>query len=613
MSVTTISNKLNISAIDIKPNYNIKLKLNKKDKPKKLNNISSYKHKKTIKLQKNLSSILFQNNDVDMVRSLNPDSDKDLCENLLFKEHLINNKGTNDNFDIPEQLMGQKISLPKIKRITISGILESEKKLNRNKKEAQRNIANNQLEKELYHELREIRNKYNEKKKKKNQLYNNYVFIMKQINDINLDLKIIELRYTDNYLSKIYEMKTKELEMQRIQREKMENDDKFNQKVINTLKTKNSNLDEGLDMKKINEEMNINNTIESNTNESKQNIKSNTIENRLKRYKTMFLAKKEQDEIKLEKIHKIKSLKEELKQLDDEIKILNKELIELREKDNNVVQQLMKHFQALLFNGRDTRNEGLIWIIKAIWNLGKNVPMNFIPTFLDFKSIEFLFKLANKSIELDNKKKLLNQQKKDLNIKLHKLYFCNDKVNNKSQKNLYSKKLFGEDNRINNRRSSLIFKTNLLKRNSVLKNSINDSIFVKSYIHSHVDDEEQNEKDPNTFKEISMTVNKNTKNYEIEKLSEMEDIKNLQTKLKEIEIEIDNLKNQEIKRIFKEFIVNDYQNKYHVSVDIVLAALLGEHCKNIEINKYAKFKREYFEAIKNLRFYEYGKNKDSNI
>ena len=613
MSVTTISNKLNISAIDIKPNYNIKLKLNKKDKPKKLNNISSYKHKKSIKLQKNLSSILFQNNDVDMVRSLNPDSDKDLCENLLFKEHLINNKGTNDNFDIPEQLMGQKISLPKIKRITISGILESEKKLNRNKKEAQRNIANNQLEKELYHELREIRNKYNEKKKKKNQLYNNYVFIMKQINDINLDLKIIELRYTDNYLSKIYEMKTKELEMQRIQREKMENDDKFNQKVINTLKTKNSNLDEGLDMKKINEEMNINNTIESNTNESKQNIKSNTIENRLKRYKTMFLAKKEQDEIKLEKIQKIKSLKEELKQLDDEIKILNKELIELREKDNNVVQQLMKHFQALLFNGRDTRNEGLIWIIKAIWNLGKNVPMNFIPTFLDFKSIEFLFKLANKSIELDNKKKLLNQQKKDLNIKLHKLYFCNDKVNNKSQKNLYSKKLFGEDNRINNRRSSLIFKTNLLKRNSVLKNSINDSIFVKSYIHSHVDDEEQNEKDPNTFKEISMTVNKNTKNYEIEKLSEMEDIKNLQTKLKEIEIEIDNLKNQEIKRIFKEFIVNDYQNKYHVSVDIVLAALLGEHCKNIEINKYAKFKREYFEAIKNLRFYEYGKNKDSNI
>ena len=613
MSVTTISNKLNISAIDIKPNYNIKLKLNKKDKPQKLNNISSYKHKKTIKLQKNLSSILFQNNDVDMVRSLNPDSDKDLCENLLFKEHLINNKGTNDNFDIPEQLMGQKISLPKIKRITISGILESEKKLNRNKKEAQRNIANNQLEKELYHELREIRNKYNEKKKKKNQLYNNYVFIMKQINDINLDLKIIELRYTDNYLSKIYEMKTKELEMQRIQREKMENDDKFNQKVINTLKTKNSNLDEGLDMKKINEEMNINNTIESNTNESKQNIKNNTIENRLKRYKTMFLAKKEQDEIKLEKIQKIKSLKEELKQLDDEIKILNKELIELREKDNKVVQELMKHFQALLFNGRDTRNEGLIWIIKAIWNLGKNVPMNFIPTFLDFKSIEFLFKLANKSIELDNKKKLLNQQKKDLNIKLHKLYFCNDKVNNKSQKNLYSKKLFGEDNRINNRRSSLIFKTNLLKRNSVLKNSINDSIFVKSYIHSHVDDEEQNEKDPNTFKEISMTVNKNTKNYEIEKLSEMEDIKNLQTKLKEIEIEIDNLKNQEIKRIFKEFIVNDYQNKYHVSVDIVLAALLGEHCKNIEINKYAKFKREYFEAIKNLRFYEYGKNKDSNI
>ena len=110
-----------------------------------------------------------------------------------------------------------------------------------------------------------------------------------------------------------------------------------------------------------------------------------------------------------------------------------------------------------------------------------------------------------------------------------------------------------------------------------------------------------------------MTVNKNKKNYEIEKISEMDDIKQLQIKIKEIEIEMENLKNKEIKRIFKEFIANDYQNKYHVSVDIVLAALLGEHTKNIEINKFAKFKREYIEAIKNLRFYEYGKNKDANI
>ena len=76
-------------------------------------------------------------------------------------------------------------------------------------------------------------------------------------------------------------------------------------------------------------------------------------------------------------------------------------------------------------------------------------------------------------------------------------------------------------------------------------------------------------------------------------------------------IDSQNLKKTEINRIFKEFIENDYQNKYHVSVDVVLAALLGEHNKNVEINKFAKFKREYFDEINNIRFFEFGKNKHS--
>ena len=344
------------------------------------------------------------------------------------------------------------------------------------------------------------------------------------------------------------------------------------------------------------------------------------MEEKMKKIKTLYLAKKEQDEFKHEKSAKIINYKNDIKNIETEIKTLNKELIELREKDNNIVQKLMKHFQALLYSGRDTRNEGLIWIIKSMWNLGKNVPMQFIPTFLDFKSIEFLFKLANKSIELENKKKILNEQKKEVNIKLHKMYYFNNQ--NNTEKSLFNKKLLSNNKNINNknnnndsnfgRRSSLVFKTNLIKKNSVLRQSISESNFIKSYIHSNVDDEEQEEKDPNTFKEIYKIMDKNKKNYEIEQVTGMNYIKNLQKKIKEIEIEMEVLKKEEIKRIFKEFTVNDYKNKYHVSIDVVLSALLGEHIKNIEINKYAKFKREYIESIKNLRFYEYAKHKDSN-
>ena len=463
-----INNKLNISAMEIKPYAHYILKQVKTNKSNKLNNKSSYnilshnKPKSLRKKNKELSSSLFQNNEVDMVRSLNPDSEENLCDNLLFKENLINNMGSNDNFELNGDYFGQKINLPKIKRITINGILESEKKLNRNKKEAQRNMANNLLEKELYHDLKEIRTKYKDIKTKKNELYNKFQNITNEINDLSLDLKVLELRHTDNFLSKISELRNKELEMKRIQREKIESENKFNQKVINTLSDKTPNLVEGLNMQKIQKKMDLK--------KDSNNEENNKMEEKMKKIQTLYLAKKEQEEFKYQKITKIQNYKNDIINIETEIKTLNKELIELREKDNNIVQKLMKHFQALLYSGRDTRNEGLIWIIKSMWNLGKNVPMQFIPTFLDFKSIEFLFKLANKSIELENKKKILNEQKKEINIKLHRIYHFNNQ--NNTEKSLFNKKLISNNKNKNNknnnndsnfdRRSSLVFKTYLI-------------------------------------------------------------------------------------------------------------------------------------------------------
>ena len=58
-------------------------------------------------------------------------------------------------------------------------------------------------------------------------------------------------------------------------------------------------------------------------------------------------------------------------------------------------------------------------------------------------------------------------------------------------------------------------------------------------------------------------------------------------------------------------IENDYENNYHVSIDKVLAAVVGEHGKNIETNRYSKYKKEYFDELKNIRFYQYGQDKSS--
>ena len=562
--------KNNTSTKDIILKRNIKLNPLPKLNSKRIKHISSYgslstnRERESQISNKDLSVFLFQNNDVDLVRCLNPDLDRDICDHILFKEYLKNNIG---NEDMPEQMLSQKINLPKIKKITANGILETQKKLTQNKKEAQRNLANNQLEKELYGNLRAIRKEYNDIKSKKKALYDKFEKISKEINTLNLELEVIESRYTDIYIKKMH-----------------------NHNENNTY----------------NESWELNNqNTSSPTKTDKRNYSSSKME-RMKQIKSHYLAKKEQEDKKYQKFEQIKKYKEELKNLDVDIKALNSELSELRKKDHNIVQKLMKHYEALLFKGKDTRSEGLIWIIKAMWGLGQNVPMQFIPTFLDFKSIEFLFKLANKSIELDIKKKLLNEQKKNLNIKLHRLYhFSNDQ-----SKDTFSNEIYGGKNK----RSSLVFKTNLIKKNSVLKRSVSQTNLVKSYIRSNNDDEEEderNEKELNTFKQLSMLIEKNKNCLEIEKLPQMNDIENLQGKIKKIEIEIVELKKNEINRIFKEFIENDYQNKYHVSVDVVLAALLGEHTKNIEVNKFAKFKREYFDEIKNIRFYEYGKRKDS--
>ena len=562
--------KNNTSTKDIILKRNIKLNPLPKLNSKRIKHISSYgslstnRERESQISNKDLSVFLFQNNDVDLVRCLNPDLDRDICDHILFKEYLKNNIG---NEDMPEQMLSQKINLPKIKKITVNGILETQKKLTQNKKEAQRNLANNQLEKELYGNLRAIRKEYNDIKSKKKALYDKFEKISKEINTLNLELEVIESRYTDIYIKKMHNH------------------------------NENNTYNESL-------ELNNQNTS-SPTKTDKRNYSSSKME-RMKQIKSHYLAKKEQEDKKYQKFEQIKKYKEELKNLDVDIKALNSELSELRKKDHNIVQKLMKHYEALLFKGKDTRSEGLIWIIKAMWGLGQNVPMQFIPTFLDFKSIEFLFKLANKSIELDIKKKLLNEQKKNLNIKLHRLYhFSNDQ-----SKDTFSNEIYGGKNK----RSSLVFKTNLIKKNSVLKRSVSQTNLVKSYIRSNNDDEEEderNEKELNTFKQLSMLIEKNKNCLEIEKLPQMNDIENLQGKIKKIEIEIVELKKNEINRIFKEFIENDYQNKYHVSVDVVLAALLGEHTKNIEVNKFAKFKREYFDEIKNIRFYEYGKRKDS--
>ena len=524
-----------------------------------------------------LSVLLFQSNDVDLVRSLNPDQDRDICSNILLKGQLKNNINGNNDYEMKTiEPNSSNINLPKLKKITIKGILESERKLNQNKKEAQKNLAYSQLEEELCTELKNIRNEYHKKKEEKNNIYIKFKNLIDKIEEMNLEIRLLNSR---NLIETKKENKIKQKEDRTIN-ESVERENKLKQ---NAIKKESNKFLQMTEVEKIKNR------------ETEENLKTNRddIENRMNKIKSIYQNKKEKDFQKKLLFDKINSLKEELSKINIPLIEINAELNELRKKEKSVINKLMIHYETLLYKGEEVRNEGLIWIIKAMWSLGENVPMSFIPPFLDFQCIEFLFQYAHKSIELENTKKRLNDLKNNLQIQIHNQFYSSvSPVSPEKYK------------------SSFEFKTNLIKSNKILKKSIGEHNFINAYI-SGIENDDDDNRNINSVKEMSNLIANKKNNIDITKLNGIEKIDALKSKIKEIEAEILSLKKKETNRIFKEFIENDYQNKYHARIDIVLAALLGEHNKNIEVNKFSRFKKEYFDEIKNIRFYQYGQDKNS--
>ena len=570
-SVTSLKNETELTKLRLRP-----LKIKSKNKLFINSSQSNIRHA----FSKKIPVSFFQDNEVNIVRNLNIENETDFFANLFPKVNIeINMMNEEELLTGSENNKTNKVNLPKIKNITIDTILESEKRLNLNKKISMRNMANNHLEKEMHDNLKEIKTKINDLQNRKIELYKNFDLKTKQIKDIHFNLDVLKIGKSETTLNNILDLNINALSTN---------------KKEDSKNMTNSSLGTNPERKEIKNQKQL----------LKPLFGKNKYEDKIQGLKMLYLAKKENEEKKAENERKLIKLKEENEKISKEVKEIRNELIELKLKENDYEQKLMSHYEGLLYQGRDTRNDGLIWIIKSMWKLGKNVPMQYIPSFLDFRAIEFLFKLANKSIELENNKNLLNKTKKDLTYKIHKLYFFNN--DNKTDIKNFSPKLFEGINK----KTSLLFKTNLIKKNSILKRSVSQTNIVKSYIHSTVDDE-QREQEKNNFKEISKFYENKNNNVEIEKMDGMENIEILQTKIKNIENEIIELKNNEVIRIFKEFVENDYQHRYHVTIDVVLAALLGEHMKNIEVNKFAKFKKEYLDNLKNIRFFEYRKKNDS--
>lgn len=171
------------------------------------------------------------------------------------------------------------------------------------------------------------------------------------------------------------------------------------------------------------------------------------IRNVKEKIRNLITHTEEEIQKKMEEKHKNS---EKIKQLDLKVESLNIEIERMKVKQ-------IEHYYSILQFGLDTRQEGLKWVIKALWTLGENLKISRFPTFLDAKSIEYILEYSKLDTKLNEyletskelKSSIFKQQK--IHMRNNSQFFINDE----------NKGLLGEmrqkvsSNRIKVRKSSM--------------------------------------------------------------------------------------------------------------------------------------------------------------
>jgi hypothetical protein len=113
-------------------------------------------------------------------------------------------------------------------------------------------------------------------------------------------------------------------------------------------------------------------------------------------------------------------LEEKRKEYKQDVKELEVKMDELKRRLDVVKNDLLYHYHKLLEHGKDTREEGLTWLIKAIWNIDSTVTVSHLPKFLDEQLIEYLFEISNMDFQNDRMNQELEQRKFALKMRIQK-------------------------------------------------------------------------------------------------------------------------------------------------------------------------------------------------
>ena len=296
--------------------------------------------------------------------------------------------------------------------------------------------------------------------------------------------------------------------------------------------------------------------------------------------------------------------KEELKlKLQSELTKKKSELTKVKEDFLSVRDNLINRYHIKLYEGISFHNEGLPSIIKEIWKLNAEVDINFMPSYLDPQSIQYLFQRARQSMVINHIRQEIKEAENDFifNLKEWRNDDDDDEFDiNENKRN--NNKFFNLRDKNKNKNSTFdeneLFKTKISDISvSYLEPYPKTKQFIIDYRRNH----------PQKFrKEMPKLKYKNLKfkSYDIppriiEKNKKIEKLKFiLEITLKQNELN----DKREVERLNKEFTLNNYGEKYKVNVETLFGAIFGDK-KNEMLIYYSRLEKDLRDNNKLIQFH----------
>ncbi len=493
--------------------------------------------------------------DLDLVYKLNMEVDVD----QIFRD------------DLQLRKEREKIdNSPDIKARRLNAYKHSEKKTEK-KMEVDSKEKEKYIEKEFKDELEQL-----ERIKKDCNLIN------MQINEIReiIDEYKLEINVFNNYGDEMEKKYLKEMKEKEKEKNKLE--------LLNNLNNINNINNEIAEQSNENEDEEENNNNNNNENENDKGVsllKKNSKQDKFDYLNNAFnnMRRKKDERLKYIK-ENIIIKEEELKSLEEQQKKLIGQCKEKKTGIYKLRQKLLNIYHINLYEGLNFRTDGLATLIRSIWNLGVNVDINYMPTYLDNLSIDYLFDRTKRLIEISKMRQIIDENEKEFEAGMSQW---------KQMANLNEDSKDSEGGTNSN-----FFQTGVMEKYNYLDKYPKSKQFMEEYnkkYFSKSDKIEINLKQKNVFKSKNIPYGLIEKYHKIEKLKYL---------LKNLIEQNDNKEKKEIQRLCKEFLNNNYENKYQVSVETMMGALCGEEKRNEGLNLFAKYQREYKEGKKLIQFHK---------